>query len=67
MSDLQDYVKNFNPMSQDNERYIPEDCATLQYSRVAVLANGEWVGASLHPKHVTMTVMNTLATTEKEN
>lgn len=39
-------------MKDSNERYIPEDRATLMYSRAAVIADGREIGASLYPNHL---------------
>ena len=57
MGYLQEFIKHFDPMREDNERYAPEDHATLQYAKVSIRADGKWVAVSLHPKHVTMEEM----------
>lgn len=54
MTKLQEYVEHFDPMRDDNERYVPEDQATLQYSKISVMADEKWVGASLQPNHTSI-------------
>lgn len=58
MTKLQEYVEHFDPMRDDNERYVPEDQATLQYSRISITADGKWVGVTLEPKHVSITELS---------
>ncbi len=52
MKSLKEYLAYYDPMRESNERYLPEDYATLRYSRVSVIADGKVIGASLYPDHV---------------
>ena len=52
MKSLNEYLAYYDPMRESNERYMPEDQATLRYSRVSVIADGKVIGASLYPDHV---------------
>ena len=52
MKSLSEYLAYYDPMRESNERYLPEDQATLRYSRVSVIADGKVIGASLYPDHV---------------
>ena len=52
MKSLNEYLAYYDPMRESNERYLPEDQATLRYSRVSVIADGKVIGASLYPDHV---------------
>lgn len=52
MKSLNEYLAYYDPMRESNERYLPEDYATLRYSRVSVIADGKVIGASLYPDHV---------------
>lgn len=51
MKSLRRYLNEFDPFKK-NERYVPEDGATLQYARIAVIADGKWVGTALYPRHL---------------
>ena len=51
MKTLGKYLNEFDPFKK-NERYVPEDKATLQYARIAVIADGRCVGAALYPRHL---------------
>ena len=46
MKSLSEYLAYYDPMRESNERYLPEDQATLRYSRVSVIADGKVIGAS---------------------
>lgn len=52
MKSLSEYLVYYDPMRESNERYLPEDQATLRYSRAVVIADGKVIGASLYPDHV---------------
>ena len=52
MKSLNEYLAYYDPMRESNERDMPEDQATLRYSRVSVIADGKVIGASLYPDHV---------------
>ena len=39
MKSLNEYLAYYDPMRESNERYMPEDQATLRYSRVSVIAD----------------------------
>ena len=52
MKSLNEYLAYYDLMRESNERYFPEDRATLRYSRVSVIADGKVIGASLYPDHV---------------
>ena len=45
MKSLSEYLAYYDPMRESNERYLPEDQATLRYSRVSVIADGKVIGA----------------------
>ena len=52
MKSLNEYLAYYDPMRESNERYFPEDRATIRYSRMAVIADRKLIGASLYPDHV---------------
>ena len=52
MKSLKEYLAYYDPMRESNERYLPEDYATLRYSRATVIADEKVIGASLYPHHV---------------
>ncbi|WP_368270387.1 hypothetical protein [Enterocloster clostridioformis] len=52
MKSLNEYLAYYDPMRESNERYLPEDYATLRYSRAAIIADGKVIGASLYPDHI---------------
>ena len=41
MKSLNEYLSYYDPMREANERYLPEDYATLRYSRVTIIADGK--------------------------
>ena len=60
MKSLNEYLSYYDPMREANERYLPEDYATLRYSRVTIIADGKVIGVSLYPDHVQeMSVLET--------
>ena len=60
MKSLNEYLAYYDPMRGSNERYLPEDHATLRYARAVVIADGNVIGASLYPDHVReMSVLET--------
>ena len=52
MKSLNEYLAYYDPMRESNVRYLPEDYATLRYSRAAIIADGKVIGASLYPDHI---------------
>ncbi|WP_270809989.1 hypothetical protein [Hungatella effluvii] len=53
MKALYGHLNSFDPFKK-NERYVPEDKATLQYARISISADGKWVGVSLYPRHLSV-------------
>lgn len=51
MEALYEHLNGFDPFRR-NERYVPEDRATLQYARISITADGKCAGVSLHPRHL---------------